>query len=255
MRLRASTICCTVSFFLCIALVALWVRSFWVADYVTFRGTYGLHEVSSELGSIQYTLSPGDGSAGVWYTAIRGPAAYHLLDHINIWGQWRWNPRDGSPRRFPLCVLVAIAAVLPIAWLRSFGVPRWIKGIVPWMIALWPFEVRPFLSDSVEIGASDVLMFWLVSFLIGLVILFTYDQLDQRILSRHPWPWQLSAKKRRRRQVAGLCGNCGYDLRASSERCPECGGPIDHALTSGKISSAPTKANPDRRIPADHSAG
>lgn len=34
------------------------------------------------------------------------------------------------------------------------------------------------------------------------------------------WLWSLIA---RRRRVKGACRGCGYDLRASNERCPECG--------------------------------
>jgi len=30
----------------------------------------------------------------------------------------------------------------------------------------------------------------------------------------------------RQRLRAGLCPTCGYDLRASKEKCPECGSPI-----------------------------
>jgi predicted amidophosphoribosyltransferase len=35
------------------------------------------------------------------------------------------------------------------------------------------------------------------------------------------------ARERRRRWRQDLCPGCGYDVRGNSERCPECGRPID----------------------------
>lgn len=57
------------------------------------------------------------------------------------------------------------------------------------------------------------------------------------------WPLYVSVGvvRRWRRQRLGLCPHCGYDLRASQDRCPECGQPISAA---NRPPAAPDSSSP-----------
>jgi len=44
-----------------------------------------------------------------------------------------------------------------------------------------------------------------------------------RLCGISPYSFQLWRMTKRKRLLKGLCEKCGYDLRASPTRCPECG--------------------------------
>lgn len=81
-----------------------------------------------------------------------------------------------------------------------------------WHAYAAPYSIRSkFPASLVELpifAADEVLIpFWIPLILLLLLALLSWSR--QRIL--------------RRRDQSGLCLRCGYDLRASEDRCPECG--------------------------------
>jgi|SRR5580658_6735792 hypothetical protein len=76
----------------------------------------------------------------------------------------------------------------------------------------WQCVMRPYYEERLGFrsGGLYVLRFWSVPLWL------------LAVLSLVPWA-VLKVNQRRNLRVAGSCRNCGYDLRATTERCPECG--------------------------------
>lgn len=65
---------------------------------------------------------------------------------------------------------------------------------------------------------------WWVGVHFGVIVL---------LLAVAPGHWIIARARRRLRSATGACANCGYDLRATPERCPECGAePAKLSVTS-----------------------
>lgn len=207
------------SLLLCLATAALWVRSYWCADFLRHvapgRSWMQIDEwwiISSRggMGVMHFTAHAFDLAPQLegWRYADQSNRSYGVLgmwafypfggeqDHPG----WHWEPTSPPP---------ADPRDLRDAWLLS--APS--RSIPPWTGFAWERQAKTEeVSDFTYQAARNY-----TSVPHALIVLVT---------AIAPAIWMRRFRRARllgRRRRMGLCLVCGYDLRASPARCPECG--------------------------------
>jgi hypothetical protein len=181
MRRKLATGVAVISLALCVASIALWIRSHTASDLLSYYsgGSRDSRVLRNFPGSIHYIhgrlLVPGS----------------------------KWSGPDGlSYRR------LGFGIVSPMPGLTRY---------VDWGgFAVWSGETAagPYTQQTTAVAMPH----WALTLLTLIAPLW--------------WAMTLATHARtERRKRAGLCRSCGYDLRATPGRCPECGAVTDGAET------------------------
>ena len=196
---RLFTICSAASLLLCVAVFGLWVRSYWIRDEVewaTFDDTRLVPmQRDYQLRSARGTLM----AALVTQTGIR---SFNVAGEAEPWqppretGVYLWRSRiDESP--------VAGRGYINHVFQDRQGLTRSGDGRLN--------------SDTTRTSAAVSAPTW-VALLPPVASLLILAAVTRR---------------RRRARRLGLCVHCGYDLRATPGRCPECGTPASTQARGG----------------------
>lgn len=197
-------IACAVSLVLCLAVVTFWVRSHWATDYLKF---------------VRFSGSAGGGGGSYSDTVYAGSRATGLGFSMSRRGRPATGPPQFRPWRFN----------------GYRGGPPMVK---PWFSTEFQFTSshdERAASYYVPGAGSDIVRtshyyVWIPHWILVLLTCLL------------PFYWIVLRRRRvvaRRRQSAGLCPRCGYDLRATPGRCPECGAAVPPAEAGPKSARAP----------------
>ena len=156
------------SLLICLAALALWARSYWLAHEF---GWVASPRSGGE--SFVWNLTSAEGR----FRIMVGPLAPGMVPRYMRDG-WTWRPLNGRPHDIA----------------RSTHVNR------------WGFASRPIIGPVGRLAVIDFPA-WLPTTLFALT----------------PAIRLALAVRRGPRLREGHCERCGYDLRATPERCPECG--------------------------------
>ena len=171
MRHRLFNLAAAVSLVLCLATMALWVRT-------RTLGSDSLGRMTGHRAYEAYSV------AGKLYLS------YFTYDRARPAGPWTWTRVRG---------VVNFEPAPPLRW------------------SLLGFSYRPFRRPGS--GAQYLLV-------------LPYPPLSILWAIAPVW-WSIGAWRRQRRRVSGCCPTCGYDLRATPDRCPECGSTVRTRTRAG----------------------
>jgi hypothetical protein len=183
MKRRIVNLLTALSLVLCVAVLALWVRSYLRVDVA---GRTAMWPEGQNWYWRDWHLWSADGG-------VRLMSEGFLVNSTSFADQWAqkvgrgyWNaspPGQNSPREpFPRNL-----------WFDLWSQRKGNNRVGPEVIYSDDLNVRvPYWAMAVAAGIAPAL-------------------------------WLIHARSRRKRLRSSLCPACGYDLRASPERCPECG--------------------------------
>ena len=189
---RLDTLASAVSLVLCITAAVFWVRSYYRFDWAVFIG----EDYGRAIGSSRGLLS-------IWM--FRFKTDYVNEDRFGLHFSPPGSPiqhlaSDTDPYQNTLWAKVT-------GW-RGFGVEEMnLRKIRVTRITGDAF-IAPLVGDVT--GPTLFLNYWLVTGLLAVLPVGWMPRIVRRL-------------RRLRRPRAGSCAVCGYDLRATPSRCPECG--------------------------------
>jgi len=168
MKRRLFTLASATSLVLCLAVVALWVRSYWAADDLTVGNSHSVR----------------------WISTARGRFAVIRLKYLATLPAERqgWHYKVSDPGE-------VAANVSAVAASTAGG------------LDFWRVRVTSEAHSDLQVFVA-VLPLWLPFAVIAVM----------------PLRW-FQTMLLRRQSGLGICPSCGYDLRATPNRCPECGTP------------------------------
>jgi hypothetical protein len=222
MKKRVFNILAGVSFVVCLATTAIWLRSYYVID---------------EVNIVRSNLYKGiSGAGGIWVLPLELMRRWEVEDQN---GHWRlvsekedyskWLERSPHRAKVEKDQLSKISPEVAASWQGGWFMPKaWeYRPYDPISMDDKVLGLQPF-STSITIlsGGRETISFIPMKFfdlyLIGPRIRIPYWPIIL-ITAIIPLFWYRAYRRLVHRRKNGLCLNCGYDLRATLDRCPECG--------------------------------